>query len=73
MDFMMQVVPEPPEGTGNVILPEKPFEPTIRGDGLQNYLCGKCKKIICETVQIEQIKDAIVKCGYCGVFNVISR
>jgi len=69
-DYMMRVIPKPKEGTASVLVMTKK-EPSIKGFGDDNYLCGKCKFIICENIRHGQITNIVFKCPNCGSYNTI--
>ncbi len=68
--YIMKVIPKPKEGTASVLAMTRK-EPVIKGVGEDNYLCGKCKFIICENISHGQIIDMVFKCPNCESYNTI--
>ncbi len=57
----MKVIPKPKEGTASVLVMTRK-KPVIKGVGEDNYLFGKYKFIICESISHGQIIDIVLKC-----------
>lgn len=66
MDIKMEIITEPEKGTATIL---QGVQVIIKGDGDTNYICGCCKKIICEKVKRGQIANLVFKCANCGSFN----
>lgn len=45
--------------------------PAIRGKGAINYACGNCGQVPLETVDLDQVRHIVVKCGVCKSFNEV--
>ena len=69
-DYILKVIPEPEEGTASVLV-QKNKVPTFKGDGEDNYLCGKCKFTICEKIKHGQFVNIVFKCPNCESYNTI--
>jgi hypothetical protein len=73
-DYVMEIIPEPKEGTATVIiLTKKGKFQTIVDGGEDNYLCGliECGNIICKNVNRGQVSNIVFKCPNCGSYNVL--
>ena len=71
-DYIMKVIHKPKEKTASVLVLTKK-KSAIKGDGEDNYICGKCKFVICENIKHGQILDAIFvfKCPNCESYSTI--
>jgi predicted RNA-binding Zn-ribbon protein involved in translation (DUF1610 family) len=49
--------------------PSKSGGPTFVGNGLTNYVCGRCGAVICERMRTGQLKGVVFTCGGCGHLN----
>ena len=70
-DYTMKVISKPKEGAASRVLMMTRKNPVIKGDGEDNYLCGKCKFVICENIKHGQIIDVVFKCPNCESYNAI--
>ena len=75
IQFKMKVISKPDKGTHSVItrigiLPKKRrLVPYFRGRGLTDYVCGNCNHILGEGINLNQIKNIVIKCGNCDSYN----
>jgi hypothetical protein len=72
-DFLMKVIPEPSPGSASILVFEKRGRHSMMtGQGEDNYLCGLCKNVICETLlKGTVIQNIVFKCPNCDSFNII--
>ena len=72
-DHAAKVIPKPKEGEGAIIQDSKGRDsPFLVGEGTDNYLCGKCKFVICKNMNQGQIRDLIFVCPKCNSYNLIT-
>lgn len=69
-DYIMKVIPEPRAGTASILAPTKK-KPVFKGIGDDNYLCGKCKFVICKSIVYGQIINLVFKCPNCGNYSLV--
>lgn len=43
--------------------------PLIKGNGKADYICGMCKSVLAEGVELGQIKNVILRCYMCKRYN----
>ena len=72
MDKKLKVIPKPKEGARTVFLikpdPDK-FAKAFEGKGDLNLLCGYCETVLCEGVNVGQIRNMVFKCPVCNNYN----
>lgn len=71
-NYLMEVIPEPQEGTASVLQFDKKGQfAIIKGSGTDNYLCGACQNEICQGVVRGQIIRIVFRCPNCDSYNLI--
>ena len=70
-DIQLEVIPEPKEGTASVLSSSEGLQVLVKGQGDTTYICGGCRKPICENVRRGQIGNLVFRCSNCGCFNLI--
>lgn len=68
--FSLDVIPEPEKNT-RAILVINQKTPIFKGNGNDDYCCGSCGFVLCESVFRTQIKNLVLKCPECMAYNEI--
>lgn len=68
--FKLRVIPEPEPGTRTVFSIGTKFEQDknkipFMGKGITDYVCGNCGRMIGRGINLNQIKNIVVKCPKC--------
>jgi DNA-directed RNA polymerase subunit RPC12/RpoP len=66
----MKIIKQSEIGNRAVLQPASDLDALIKGEGDTNYVCGKCGKILFESINKGQVKDIVAKCPVCGEFNL---
>jgi hypothetical protein len=68
-----RVIKKPDEGTRTVFLPSgkvlEGVDPFFKGKGIFDYLCGNCGYILGQGLDINKVKNIIVKCPNCEQYS----
>ena len=72
--FLMEVIPEPEKGTAVVFVSNSKDENFMffKSDNKNDYICGKCRRILCEKIELSQIKNIVLKCPSCESHNLVN-
>jgi hypothetical protein len=68
-DYVMKVVPAPPEGTTTVLLAGT--APQFRSSGPDDYFCGACGAKLFESVSPGQFSRLLIRCPTCAAHNSV--
>lgn len=67
----LKIIEEPVRSTRN-ILTLGPLETRFFiGNGITNYLCGKCKCLLADSIDDNSLSDLVLKCSNCQSYNEI--
>ena len=72
MDIPTDVYPEPKQHTASVLEfsgEKEAFEAFIKGEGNDNYVCGKCSAVLCKNIIHGSVKNFVFKCPFCDSYN----
>jgi uncharacterized ferredoxin-like protein len=70
VDKKLKIIPEPKEGTRTVIVRDvKSKLPYFKGAGNLNLVCGNCGFVLCKKINEGQIRNIVMQCPECGLFN----
>ena len=72
LDKKLRVIRKPVEGTRTILVKEKnenSFARAFKGKGDLNLLCGYCESVLCEGINIGQIRGIVIKCPVCNNYN----
>jgi hypothetical protein len=65
----LYVIPEPAANT-RAVMKKRTFGSIIfKGSGKTRYVCGKCKAILAEGVDVGQIENFVLFCNKCNSYN----
>lgn len=66
----LNITPNPLPNTRAVLEPAKNFKgPFFSGEGDIDYICGNCDHILAEGLKEGQIRNIVVRCPNCGMYN----
>ena len=72
MNRKLKIIPKPKPNTRTVFLPKRgKVLPVIRGNGDLNLLCGNCNAEIVKNIVEGQLRNLVIKCPICGLYNNI--
>lgn len=72
MDKKLKIIPKPQEGTRTVLVTKAGAGLTFFGDeGDLNLVCGNCGAILCEKMKEGQIRNIVLQCPICRLYNDI--
>jgi uncharacterized ferredoxin-like protein len=66
----LKIIPKPKEGTRTVLV-TKAGQGVIyfKGNGDTNLICGNCGTILCENINEGQIRNIVLQCPICRLYN----
>lgn len=68
----LKIIPKPKEGTRTVLVPARGrVLPVIKGAGKTDYVCGNCDAVLMEGMSERQVRDIVICCSICGLYNDI--
>ncbi len=71
-NIQMEVIPEPKKGTASVLVPGADGSQVMfKGNANDTYICGCCRKPICENIQRGQLINLVFRCFSCGSYNIV--
>jgi len=69
-EIKLNIVPKPLPNTRTVLEFSKDFQgPFFRGEGDIDYICGNCGYVLAEGLKEGQIRNIVVHCPKCGMYN----
>ena len=66
--YSLEIIPEPKKNSRTVLYTDKKIQ-YFKGAGNDNYYCGSCEYLLCESITRSQIQMLILKCPECGGYN----
>lgn len=65
----LSVIKKPAEGTRTVIAPDEMFLIGTGGEGTVDFVCGGCRYVLCEGIDAGMVRNMVILCPECGVYN----
>jgi hypothetical protein len=68
----LRVIPKPKSGSRTLLLPKEGESlPLVECDADLNLLCGNCGAMLVKGIMENQIKNLVILCPICKLFNEI--
>lgn len=66
--YSLEVIPAPQKTAKSVFISNNKIQ-FFKGNGVDNYYCGSCGFLLCESVHRSQIVNIVLKCPSCLAYN----
>ncbi len=69
--ILLKVIVEPVSNSRNVLIINLPETRFFIGNGFTNYLCGKCNRLLADSIDDNSLNNLVLKCNKCQCYNEI--
>jgi len=66
--YSLEIIPKPAKDTRTVLYTDNKII-FFKGGGSDNYYCGCCDYLLCESITRTQIQNIVLKCPECSAYN----